>query len=253
MIIFQCHGNDGDIDIDILLLLAGWNLRVFCLNRHTGGLELHPTCLATGLVGLFLIHHDLAEDAEEDKEKGQTREHDTHGENGDTESVGIVTLQTGDLRLVDLDVVADAGGDSLRRLDVPLLLTVLDAGIRLILCQYGYGDGVDQVDAVTVVQRKPKGLSCHSFCGEVHGTLGGVGMKEQDEVIAPRHLGTGITVGDYLHLGDALRSGKRGIEHTTIGGDVHTPDVVCGERGVHQFHPRQVLSEFVLQTGGIVG
>ena len=151
------------------------------------------------------MNDDHAEDAEEDVEKCQAEEHDSHGEHGDTESVGVVSLQAGDLALVDLNIVAGSWGDGLCGLGVPLLETVLDAGIRLVGSQCRHAHGVDEVDAVTIVEGYPNGCARGNLCIQVKESLGGVGVEEKHQMLPGRHGRTVVTVRDGAHHLDALR------------------------------------------------
>ena len=87
--------------------------------------------------------HNKAEDPEEDKENGQTEEHDTHSQQGDADSIGVLTLQLGIFRLVSLDEVLNTWRHVLRRLHTPFSAVT---GIALVSSKGWDRDGVDQLD-----------------------------------------------------------------------------------------------------------
>ena len=99
--------------------------------------------------------HDQSENPEEHEEQEQAEEYDAHSQEGDTEAVGILTLQFGIFRFISLDEVLDAGGDVLGRFHTPLVIVT---GVALIGCQRGNGDGVDEFYSVAVIETDPNGF-----------------------------------------------------------------------------------------------
>ena len=65
-------------------------------------------------LGCIHMPHDETKDPEEYKENGQTEEHDTHSQQGDADSIGVLTLQLGIFRLFSLDVVLNTWRHVLR-------------------------------------------------------------------------------------------------------------------------------------------
>ena len=81
--------------------------------------------------------------------------------------------------------------------------------------------------------------------------LSRVGVAEEHKMLPSADLGTGITAGDHLHTLDAFGYTHLGIKDGTV--EVHTTDIVGGERGVLQFYPGFTVSELIHDAGGVVG
>ena len=71
-------------------------------------------------------------------------------------------------------------------------------------------------------------------------------------MLAACNLGARLAVWDDAHAFDTLRNAHLRVKDASVCRQVHTSDVVCGERGVLQLYPSLTLSEFILNACGIV-
>ena len=72
-------------------------------------------------------------------------------------------------------------------------------------------------------------------------------------MLSAANLRTRVAVGDDSHPLDALRNTHLWIEYATVGREVHTTDIIGGERGVLQFYPCFAIAELVHNACSIVG
>ena len=161
LVLFQGHRDNCDIHFLVDTLCLQTVLQdVSCGVGYVVG-NLYR--LRDGLDRLYLCHflrsvnmaHDESEDPEEQEEQSQTEEHDTHGQQSDTDAMWIVALQLGILGLVGLDEVLNAGCGILCRLYTP---GIAMTGIALVCSKGRNGDGVNQFNGITIVEADPYGF-----------------------------------------------------------------------------------------------
>jgi hypothetical protein len=72
-------------------------------------------------------------------------------------------------------------------------------------------------------------------------------------MLSTANLRARVSTGDDAHALDALRHTHVGVEYASVGGEVHTSDVVGGKRGVLYLDPSLSLTELIQNARGVVG
>ena len=123
------------------------------------------------------------------------------------------------------------------------------AGKRLVSGYYGNSNRVDELCGIAIVEGYPRGLVSIDFDREMQRTQGRAAGELEDNELLAAQIGTRVTIGNLAHTLDALRNTHLLVENGTVGGEVHSTDVVRGMGDVGNLHPGIARSVFVNQAG----
>ena len=167
----------------------------------------------------------------------------------------VFALKLLHLRLADRCHVLNAWRHTVGRFHFPVssLPIIRNTGIRLVCRQHWYGDRVDELSSIAIVERNPCRMCYIDRNGEMERALCRTATKLEDNKLATAEVGAHIAIRDDAHALDAFRNTHCLIEHGAVGSDIHATNIVRGVGDIGYLYPCMMRSVFVNQTCLVVG
>ena len=201
--------------------------------------------LSFHLVALQTVSTDAVDDVEADAEEQEGGENDAHSCNSHTKTVFVhfmehvnflvgvaddVVARRGDVRIF----LSGANGPGVGA----LTLTIYDTCETHVGLEHRHGDGVDECDAVGVIDTDPVGMVGSQDEAGVESASRGFAVGPEDHMLALADAGLLVAQGHRIHLGPG-----------GVGGNEDARDFQGSVVAVEKLYPGLFVAVVVLEVG----